>query len=199
MANWRSLTSAVIVVIIFSPFIRADIMPMSESDGRNSIALNTSSCRAVLQKPDSLLPFNYPVTADLDLWSIKFSFDNSADVSHTPEIQPSITLMDGTSSLNLCLSALLSLGLCSSFHWVRKINLGFIPEWYHDGGPCQIGHSHALCPNNIRLIPADCFVQPISPAKDSLAQYHTRAVMSLWRISQFTPNIIASRPPPNKS
>jgi hypothetical protein len=196
MANWRSLTSVVIVVITFSPFVRADIMPMSETDGQNSIALNASFCRTVLQKPDSLRPFNYPVTADLDLWSIKFSLDNNADISHTPDIQPSITLSEGPSSLNLCLSALLSLGLCNSFHWIRKIHLGSIPEWYHNGGPLQIGHSHALCPITLCPIPVNCFIQPVRPVGYSLPQYCLKATIPLWRESQFTPTVLASRPPP---
>ena len=73
---------------------------------------------------------------------------------------------DGQNSLGLCLCALLGLGVCRSAPWVKKLSLTVIPEWYHDGGPRQIGHSLAVTPDCLCSSSA-CFVQPQSPAEDT--------------------------------
>ena len=102
----------------------------------------------------------------------------------------------GRQLVSRCLYALMGLGLCSSVHWVKKINLGHIPEWYHEGGPLQIGHSHAATPESLCSLQV-CFLAPQDDrAEDSLPQYHLGTIVSLWRKSQFTSSVIASRGPP---
>lgn len=44
----------------------------------------------------------------------------------------------------LCLSAFASLGVWQLGRSVRKLHLSFTPEWYHDGGPTQVGHATPL-------------------------------------------------------
>ena len=114
--------------------------------------------------------------------------------------QNSLVLKDESSSLLFCLSALIGMGFCSSAHWMKKHSLGFIPEWYHSGGPHQIGHSFAVNPDLLLNAPTPYFIEPVYSAEDSFEKYHLRKiVISLWRNSQFTPDIIASRAPPNMS
>ena len=141
-------------------------------------------------------PSIFPSAANLDSWSVEFLPEANTDVSQTSEVQYPQILTDGQGSFNLCLSALIGLGLCSSTHFVKRLSFGFVPEWYHDGGPFQISHSYAVMPGSLYLAPVYCFIQPVCKLEDSLPQYRLRTVMSLWRKSQFTPVVLASRGPP---
>jgi hypothetical protein len=142
--------------------------------------------------------YNFPDFSDLDTLSIGFLPQANNNIEQTSEIMHQQNLTNGPDSLNLCLSALIGLGLCSSIHFVKKMSFGFVPEWFHNGGPFQIGHSHAVMPESL-YTPVCCFVQPLCKMEDSFAQYRLRTVVSLWRKSQFTPAVIASRGPPNMS
>lgn len=103
---------------------------------------------------------------------------------------------DGQNSLHLCLYALLSMGLCRSVPYVKKVSLGIVPQWYHDGGPFQIGHSSAISPDCLDAAPIYCFIQPDDRADDLTPRYRPGAIVSCWRTSQFTPSVLASRGPP---
>jgi hypothetical protein len=111
--------------------------------------------------------------------------------------KPAQILTDRQNSLELCLYALLSLGLCRSAPVVRKLHFGGIPGWYHSGGPYQIGHSFAISADCLPSTPVFCFVQPACmEAEDALVRYRWGMVVSLWRESQFAAAILASRGPP---
>ncbi len=114
------------------------------------------------------------------------------------DAKPVQILADHQSSLSLCLYVLMGIGLCKTVPSVRKLSLGCIPEWYHDGGPSQVGHSHAVGPN---LCPAMlvCFIQPESTADDLLPEFYRGTIPSLVRESLFTPNLLASRGPPTSA
>ena len=105
-------------------------------------------------------------------------------------------LTDGQNSFSLCLYALLGLGLCKSVPLVRKVSFGYIPQWYHDGGPVQVGHSFAISPDCLCSAPV-CFVQPDGPAENPIPRYDFPTVVSRWRNSQLTPAVFASRAPPS--
>jgi hypothetical protein len=152
-----------------------------------------------LQETNSSGPLNSLNVADLDLWSVELLPEPIADVSQTPEMQHPQILTDGTGSFSLCLYALIGLGLCRTAPWVKKLSFGFVPEWYHNGGPFQIGHSFAVSPESLCPVPAYCFIQPVWTVEDSLEQYRLGAVVSLWRKSQFTPTVLIPRGPPNMS
>ena len=147
-------------------------------------------------RPDLSSPFGTLSVADLSSWSVRFLPEAGTDAGQSSEMPLPQSLTSGPSSLSLCLSALLGLGLCSSAHSLKKISFGFIPEWYHDGGPFQIGHSHALMPNSLSPVPVYCFIQPALTAECRLLRYRLEAIESLWRKSQFTPPGLVSRGPP---
>jgi hypothetical protein len=144
-------------------------------------------------------PFIFSNAVELDPLSVKSLPRTNIEVEKTTEVQHLQRFTSGPGSLNLCLSALLGLGLFSSTHLVKKLSFGFIPEWYHNGGPAQIGHSYALAPDSLCPAPIFCFIQPICTAEDSLIQHRQRTVMSIWRKSQFTPDVLTSRGPPSNS
>jgi hypothetical protein len=182
-------------MLVFTAAVHADMMPVSQEDAvcRQS---QDSCAPADLQSDNLSGTSNYTCLADLDLWSVEFSPKADAEIGQASEIQPLQSLTDGSNSLKLCLSALISLGLCCSAHRVKRMSLGFIPEWYHEGGPFQIGHSHALMPGTLCPGQVCCFVQPACTGDNNLAQYFLKMVVPHWRKSQFTPIVIASRGPP---
>jgi hypothetical protein len=151
----------------------------------------------------ALLYTNAPSVADdifessLDLLVDKSLPVAPADVSQDNPIEDNQILTEGNSSFSLCLSALIGFSLLGSTHWVKKVHIGLIPEWYHDGGPLQVGHSYAISPDCLCATPVCCFIQPVH-IQDNLQnqQYRYRAIVSLWRNSQFTPQVITLRGPP---
>ncbi len=196
MINRRKLFIVVIGVYVATDSVYADMKPVSQSDAK-CVQSSHVCIPKKLQYTDFNSPSNYPSVAKIDLWSVEFLPEANVDVSQTSEIQHPQILTNGQGSLNLCLSALIGLGLCSSAHWVKRLSFGFVPEWYHNGGPFQIGHSFAVTPESLCPVPVCCFVQPVCTVEDSLPQYRLGTVTSLWRKSQFTPVVIGPRGPPN--
>jgi len=196
--NRRKLLITVGLGLLVTTGVYADMTPVSQSHAK---CVQPSSARrlAELQYTNLFSPSNPLSVTELDLWSVEFLPEASADVSQTSEIQHPLSLTNGQGSLNLCLSALIGLGLCSSAHWVKRLSFGFVPEWYHNGGPFQIGHSFAVTPESLCPVPVYCLVQPVFMVEDSLPQYRLRTVTSLWRKSQFTPTVLVPRGPPNMS
>lgn len=182
-----------IVGLAIGPAAFAGMMPASSHDA------GVFCPRTDLQPANVSSLFHSSGVGGLDSWLGQLSPETPAQVQQNREIQHPQALTDGTSSLSLCLSALMGLGLCGSFHWFKKLHLGFIPEWYHDGGPHQVGHSHAVNPNTLCTVPVYCFIQPDCTAEDSPPQYRSGTILSLWRISQFTPAVLGSRAPPDMS
>ncbi len=198
MINRRKLLITVGLGLLVTTGVYADMTPASQSDAKHVQSPNVCSLKE-LQYTDFSNPSNYPSVAKIDLWSVEFLPEAKDDDSQTSEIQNPLSLTNGPGSLNLCLSALIGLGLCSSAHFVKRLSFGFIPEWYHDGGPFQIGHSFAVSPESLCPVPVCCFVQPTCTVEDFIPQYRLGTVTSLWRKSQFTPTVLASRGPPFRS
>jgi hypothetical protein len=121
------------------------------------------------------------------------------EAGQASETRPAQILTDRQNSLTLCLYALLGLGLCRSAPFVKKLHLGCIPDWYHSGGPSQIGHSFAISPDCLTAAPVVCFIQPAGETEDVAPAYFSGAIAALLRKSQFTPTALASRGPPYMS
>lgn len=198
MINGRRVTAVIVGVLVVTTAGYADMVPVSGVDvGRGA---SPAVCGpSVLLSTNSSSLFGSPGIANLDLWSINFLPETEADAGQTSAAQHPRVATNGPDSLALCLSALMGLGLCSSVHWVKRLSFGFIPEWYHDGGPHQVGHSHALMLNSVCPVPAYCFIQPVCSAEDAIAQYRMGMVLSLWRKSQCIPTVLGSRAPPDMS
>ena len=195
MVRVRVVFSILVVVLILGVPTRADMMsvPTMEVGYRQSARV----CRKVKAQPtDSTFPFDCPNVMDLNLEPFHFSQEAGTDLGQHSQTQTPQILTDGQNSLSLCISAIIGLGLCSSAHYVKRLSLGFIPEWYHNGGPFQIGHSFAVDTGSVCPLPDRCLVQPVRTAEDVVSQHRRGTVVSLWRKSQFTPNVIAPRGPP---
>jgi len=195
MIGGRELLVAIIGGLLVAPAADADMVPVSELAAGCPQRVHVCS-RPDLQHASSSSPCNCPGVADLDLWSVRFLPEANADLDRTPQIQHFRGLTEGPGSVSLCLYALIGVGLCNWPRWVRKVPLGFIPEWYHNGGPFQIGHRLAVSPESLRPAPACCFIQPVWVSERLIPRYRRRTLVSCWRKSQFTPDVIVSRGPP---
>jgi hypothetical protein len=132
----RKILAGIIAGFLISAAAYADMAPVSAPDAGPRQSSHVWG-RTDLQYTNS------PNITGLDLWSVAFLPRPNADVRQTSPIQYPPSLTDGLSSFSLCLYALMGLGLVRSAPWVKKLSLGSISEWYHDGGPYQIGLSQA--------------------------------------------------------
>jgi hypothetical protein len=199
MVGIKRTISTAIVALAVASVVRADMMPMSPSEGvarrEQSVFVQT----APQQASDSQSSVTFLGVVDLDLQPIGSWVEVKSQVGDVAPAQAPEILTDRQSSLGLCLYALLGLGLCHSAPLVKKFHFGCIPEWYHSGGPSQIGHSFAISPDCLSSAPVYCFVQPADAPDAPLPQYRWETVVSLWRESQFTPAVLAARGPPSNS
>ena len=187
------------VVMVCTVSVNADMMPVPNQSTERGKLPYVPPSRADLPYADLSTSFNYPSIANLGLWPVELLPEPTVDTGQTPEMQNIRSLTEGPGSLALCIYALIGLGLCQAAPWVKKISFEFLPEWYHDGGPFQIGHSLAVTPETLYPVPACSFVQPDCMVESDIPLYCQRAIVSLWRKSQFTPDVIASRGPPDMS
>ena len=77
-------------------------------------------------------------------------------------------------SAGLFLSAMLSIGGWHMVRSARHIHLGALPEWYHAGGPAQVGHA-VPCNLDFSAWPLCCFEQPVGerPCLYRVRRQHT--------------------------
>ena len=186
---------AIVVAVVVATGAFADMTPQSCPDTEPPRAEREYN-QTGLDSIHSSGPLPGLGAVDWNPASMAFLPTAGADVALPGATQKPLHLLtDDRSSLDLCLYALMGLGLCRSAPWMRKLSIGHIPPWYHAGGPCQIGHSHAVGPDCL-CAAATCFVQPDCRTEDSPPQYRLGVIVSLWRKSQFTPTAFASRGPP---
>ena len=196
MISWYKLPAAIAVALLVSAFAQADLMSVSEPGVEVRQQVSARSEEAKTHPDVSYSLFESRSVADFEHNPISISTQVVKDFSELSLTQDAQILTDGQKSFHLCLSALIGLGLCSSAHCLKKVNFGFIPAWYHNGGPFQIGHSLAVNPDSVCPAPAYCFVQPDHTTEDHIPISRQRDIVSLWRQSQYTPDVIASRGPP---
>ena len=169
---------------LFEPPVNAADQPVCTYSAPEALHSNSVNFNGYTRIPD-LMPEHMPFLMDAEMDATRPSCGHSVHV-----------LAEGQSSLSLCVSALMSLGLCTSIRGAKKLSLGSPPKWYHTGGPFQIGHSMAVDLESVCPVPVCRFVQPAQVVADIALQRHVGTVVSLWRTSQFTPDSIASRGPP---
>jgi len=199
--NRKRTILVLFIVLVSTVSVYADMMPVSQSAPAVRQADN-ERIRTALSYTDYTCAFSLELApsslnSQLKIVSRQSAIEN--DVAQIQQTKSFQILTEGQSSLSLCVYALIGLGLCQAAPWVKKLSFGFIPEWYLNGGPFQIGHSLAVTPETLYPTPACCFIQPACAVELIITQYRLRTIMSLWRKSQFTLDVIASRGPPWRS
>lgn len=199
MADRRKFVIGAIGALVFTVAVRADMIPVSNRDFGRWQA--TRACgRTDVAYANLSSPSPCPSVADPLLWSVQLLPKANANMGQASQIQQPQITTDGAGNFSLCLYALIGLGLCKSAPFVKKLSFGFVPEWFHDGGPFQIGHSLAVSPESLCPAPARCFIQPVCTVQPLISQHRLRTIVSLWRKSQLTPDVLlASRGPPLRS
>ena len=197
MKNIRRLTVVFFGFLVFTAAVHAEMVPVSPQGAE--FRQSPENCTRVnLQDNNLSCTSDCTSIADLGEWYIEFLPGADANIGQTSDIKNLQSLTDEHNSLKFCLSALISLGLCFSTHCVKRLSIGFVPDWYHNGGPFQIGHSHALMPGSPSPAQFCCFIQPYYMEDNHLPKY-SFTVISLWWESQFIPTVLASRGPPDMS
>jgi hypothetical protein len=196
MDDRRERMLGLIVALLVAGAARADMVHVSDRNAERE-RIRPMCSRMERQDVDCPGPYDSLVAVDLDFRSVQFLPQAGAiEAGPTSQAPRAVELTGGPDSSGICMYALMSLGLCSAPHWVKKLHFGHVPEWYHDGGPCQIGHSHAATPESLCSLQVCLFAPPDYRAEDSLSQHDAGTIVSLWRESQFTLSVIASRGPP---
>lgn len=191
------------VVLIGAAVVCADVPVVSYSQDVESASLLPHRERNIAQ-PD---PVESPqpvqqATPDpnprnrldmaLDVTAVRPAVDFSAPL--TPARRKAIALPPGPSSITLFFMAFGSLGVWHVGRSARNGNLhfGHMPDWYHTGGPLQVGHAAAIDP---QFQP-----QVLSPLEAPING--PTLVYQLWRDvplhcePQFCPTLTAPRGPP---
>ena len=98
----------------------------------------------------------------------------------------------GPGSFSLVLTAFGSLGAWRLGRSAKKFHFSSFPDWYHTGGPSQLGHSHALdldaAPAVCRLESAGSDPHPVRRPLRRLTDFH--------RQSQSLRDAVSPRAPP---
>ncbi len=193
----RTIITVLIWGLAACAISHAGMMPVPPLDAAGCRPSSPADTLANLRpESPSVSSPGFPGVTDLGSSFAGFLPPLNAKTGEPGGTKPAQILTDRQDSLELCLYALLSLGLCRSSPVVRRLHLGGIPGWYHSGGPHQIGHSFAISADCLPSTPVFCFVQPDSKTGDSPPRYFSRAVAALLT-AQFTRIPLASRGPPH--
>jgi len=194
MSKIRGIFAAAVMVSVLAGSVHGDLMPIPVAEAGMEQSVSVSAPPEVDSQAASEPYLVLPGAFDLPSGHLGLLVDAAlAEAAEPPNV---LILTDRSNSFSLCLYALIGLGVFRSAHSIRKPSLGFMPEWYHAGGPHQLGHRHALGPDAVchaRL----CFVQPERRPLGLLPQYRRGMMAPLLRISQCTPTVLASRGPPD--
>jgi hypothetical protein len=192
----KRTVATVIVALVVAPVVRADMMPVASLDGGSRQSLSICDGRVPRGVSDSHQRVAFFGPVDLDLLQGGFVPLPNPEVGQPNETMPALVLTDRQNSLTLCLYALLGLGLCRSAPLVKKLHFGCITDWYHSGGPSQIGHSFAISSDCLPAAPIFCFLQPDYRPEEVAPQYSRGTIAALLREAQFQLTALASRGPP---
>ena len=197
MVEWRRILVAVVAALVATAAVQADLTSVGPSGAERVDRACALACDE--QRPmDSFTSLGISSGFDLDLRSIAPSVSTTTEPEQPAPPANLVILTDRSDSVDLCLYALLGLGLCRSGQLVKKSGLAFIPDWYHHGGPLQIGHSYAVGPDCLGSNLA-CFIQPNATPEDLQREHHQGPIAPLLHKSLFTPTVRASRGPPSMS
>jgi hypothetical protein len=192
----RRQTEALLFAVLFlTGTTYADMMPAWRPDV-GSVPTGIVCNRADLQPVHTANLFAGLSLIELDSRSVTCLPEAGADVTQAHRAQPPAQLFaNDRSSLELCLYALLGLGLCRSAPCLKRVHMGYVPDWFHSGGAHQVGHSYVLEWNSLSS-PPPCYVQPVYSSEQISSQYHEGTIVSLLRGSQFMPCTLTSHGPP---
>jgi hypothetical protein len=194
MIKGRDILIAVLAGFVVTTAGYADMMPVAAPEAgvrhTNSSGCETSPVRTAT--PRTTLDSG---PSDFSARLGGYLHDPSAETASRSDLSDALVLTDRQNSLDLCLYALMGIGLYRSAPWLRRFSLGVVPDWYHTGAPLQVGTSVVVRPDCVAMA-CVCFVQPEPPFAHNRPDYRPEAAVRLRRISQFATAADAPRGPP---
>jgi hypothetical protein len=197
MIKLKKLILVAVCMWLITPAVYGDMTPLSRL-GCNLQNASKNLC------DESLLPHSnlsdksvFSGIIDADYSSVGLIPESKAVIEQGSKAGHLEILKADSGSRSLCLYTLIGMGLCSSVTWVKRMSFGFIPEWYHNGGPHQVGHSYAVMPGTLKPVPVGCFVQPDYTGESLLTRCYKEIDISFLRNSQFTKDTLFYRGPPH--
>jgi len=192
----RRVLVGLAVVLMASDAVRADVTPLRAvtplSQGLHTASGAIAHSRAAVT----------PTLDDLDwlsddasswLWGQRLPDKLSPSADSASRQPPAQTLPPSPSSLALGLTALAGFGVYQAGRSIRKLHLSALPEWYHTGGPTQVGHATPFDLAYGSLV-ACCFEGPV-PARPAIVRHTSRGQCPRLRIEAFL-RLAAPRGPP---
>ncbi len=160
MSAFEKRTLSLLVVLLLSEGVHADLLFVSSSDFQNPTQLRNFGGLAAQNTETTR---RAPSLTPLELEPIRLLADPRYDFDHPSDVPPIQVCTDsGQSSFSLCLSALVGLGLYRSAHSLKWLSLGLIPQSYHNAGPFQIG---PIKVSLSQICPAQVSPLKVNPAK----------------------------------
>jgi len=190
----RRIILSIWVGLALAGAVHADMMPVSRLDTTSGHAPAVRAGCDLHQADLSGRFVSSGTVASLDSLPLTFLLEASPDIGQTAEAQPVHILTSGGGSLDLCLYALLGLGLFTYVPCAKNLSPSFVGKWYHKAG-LHIGYDHSGAPESLYCAAA-CFVQPACTGDAPIRQSRWGTVASLLRNSQFTRSVLSSRGPP---
>lgn len=197
MIKLRKLILVAVCIWLVTPAVYGDMTPLSRL-GCSPQEASKNLC------DESLLPHSnlserivFPGVIDMDYSSVGFIPESKAVIEQSSRAGHLNIMKPDSGSRSMCIYTLIGLGLCNSVTWVKKMSFGFIPEWYHDGGPHQVGHSHAVMPGTLKPVPVGCILQPDYIGESLLSRCYKEIGISFLRNSMFTKDTLFYRGPPH--
>jgi hypothetical protein len=196
MERYRLIT-VVLAVLVATVSVQADLMSVASS-GTQCVGRACAPATDAPRRMGSFRALGNSCDFDLGLRLIDPSVEIETERREPTPPANLVILTDRFDSVDLCLYALLGLGLCRSGQWVKESGLAFVPDWYHHGAPLQIGHSYAVGPDCLCLNLV-CFVQPETTPEDLKQERRQGIIAPLLRKSVFTSIPSVSRGPPHSA
>jgi len=198
MERQRKIIAAFVFGIAISSAARAGMVIVSHSDiePRQS---ETVCDRVELASGDSSGTFSPLSFQNIDTWSVGFLTEASTNFHEVSQMPVVRTLSDGSSSFNLCLCALISLGVCRYIQ--KKQSVCLIPKWLEQPAFFESGPGRALVFIFSKPLVIYSLIQSAFQAVCSFSVYLPKriaAVISLARESKSKLEAVLSRGPPTR-
>jgi len=197
MIKLKKLILVAVCMWFVTPVVYGDMIPLSRLSCNYQCPSQNLRSEELLLHNELTDQFVFSGVINVNYGSAGFIPESNAGIEQTSKIGHLLISTPDSGSRSLCLYTLIGLGLCSSVTWVKRISFGFIPEWYHDGGPHQVGHSYAVMPGTLRSVPICCFIQSDYIGESLLSRYFMGIGISLLRNSHFTQDMLSYRGPPH--
>jgi hypothetical protein len=196
MIRRGGVMSAAMAVLAVAGLVRADMMSAA------NLEAVAQSAHCVVPRRDSVssIPSEPSLAFSVSEAWCSYSLDLpglTVGESASEKLLPQV-LVDRSNSFDLCLYALVSLGVLRSGCWVRRPSLGVFPEWYQGVALELVGCGCAAGPDALSMAGA-CFIQPDGRIDPTPPKQRRGTIVCLWRGSMYTPAVLAGRAPPRLS